>query len=1242
MTRKTLKIFSGLTTFSIVAISPLVQTKRSWGDSCKKTFQLLGVAICMLLFCVPAFSQGSAGRILGTVTDQSGGVVAGATVSVVDTARGVTRALTTDNAGEYNAPNLIPGSYVVRVEAKGFKTLERQNVVIQVGQEVRVDLSVQPGDVSQTITVTESIPLVETTNATLGGALDNADITNMPLNGRNMENLLSLRPGIMMQPGGGPWTQSTNGIRPNESVWMVDGIINTNFYDGRQNAGAPGPTTDGATILPIDAIQEFNTMENPKAEYGWRPGAVINVGLKSGTNSLHGSVYGFYRSAAWDARNYFNPAPDSGGTCELNPGSTPNLQAIACGKLPTQLRQYGAVLGGPIIKDKLFFLGGFEALNSFIGNAFPSGGIPQTVAQPVASPGSSMVDAITAAQGAGALSLCSSSVFTSCLSPASLAIAGCTGTSATVGSYTCTGGLFPNNPSTSSVPGPTGYISNFPNTNVSYNGVGKIDYHINDKNTLSGETIIGNYYGIGEDHPYINKLFVDNFIIKTYTASGSWDYSPNSTLVNEVRFGYNRFDYITTTNDTSITIPGLTTGLTVPGLPDISIGSPSGLFAQLGTFHNRPQSNSPNPYYDLQDNISYLNGKHTFKFGVEFAHVEADANVPDFGRGQINFASLTNFFQGLPSGGEALIGNAKRAETFKKIAGFVQDDWRISPKFTLNLGLRYEYTTPWKDTQNLWANFDPNSATGLVQQGQPGMNTIWKPDPKALSPRLGFAWDVKGNGTTVVRGGFSIIYSTLTADTFLNQNQLQNGSDISLAANPTGATLYANGAVRFPGAVGGVAVAAFKSNSSPTAQDWENVVFPNIVQCGDGIAGDPAPCNLLAVDPNLATPRIMNFSLGITHSFGTNMSLEVGYVGNHGSSLTGISDVNACAVSDPTSPTYACVRPYGSRFPWLGTIDEITNDVHSNYNSLQVTFTKRMSHGLSLLAGYTYGHGLDNGSLSCYILLPQNANDPGAEYGNSDYDIRHRLTLTATYNIPGINGFAQLLKGWQVNGILTLQSAQPWVVNDYENNWSGVGDTSDRWSFFGNPSDFKSSRNSIPYCTFSTAGAVNGCSSTNDQSGQSIARPNSIAAPCLTAATAAGSLSSLEANGSSAVAGIVGGCYVVGNSVMIPPAFGHFGNMGRNIFRDSGFRNFDFSIFKNFTFRERYTAQFRLETFNIFNHPNFANPYGANLGTSGAQNDPGSTGLFGGTPGTPDVNAGNPIVGSGGARDLQIGLKLTF
>jgi len=1239
-----------------------------------KALRLLAGALVILFISVPAFSQGNTGRILGTVFDQSGGTIAGATVSVIDTDRGVTRTLTTDDAGEYNAPNLTPGNYTVRAEAKGFKKLERQSIVLEVGKEVRIDITVQPGASEQTVTVTEAVPLVETTTATLGGTLENKEIADLPLNGRDYQNLMGLRPGVMQQVGGGPWTQSTNGVRPDESVWMIDGVINHNFYDHRPIAGMPSPITDGATILPLDSIQEFNLMENPKAEYGWDPGAVVNVGIKSGTNQLHGSAYGFYRSAAWDARNYFNFAPSSNisGNCVLGPpvgGTSP------CAKTPAQLKQFGGSVGGPIKKDKLFFFANYEGLRDLIGNVFGTtngtGGVPETVPSGTAPKTAncpaavlavnatadcsvSMVDALNAVIAGGATP-----------SPVSMSLTGCTpGTLANLAATACTGGFFPHGQTT------TSFLSTFPNTNVSDNGVGKIDYHINDKNTLNGETIISRYTGLGEDRGFINSIFLNGFPIEAYTASGTWDYTPNSRMVNEVRLGYNRMSIGQTNLDANVTNP-VNVGGSVPGLPVVNIGN----FGQLGTWHSRPQNSDNNPYWDAQESLSYLVGKHSLKFGYEWAHIEADTDIPDTGRGQISFSNLTSFFQGVTSGGKLLVGNPSRKDTWTSNAAFVQDDWRISPRLTLNIGLRYSYFSPLRETNNNWANFDPTSPTGLVQQGQPGFPTLWHPNRGDFSPRFGFAYDVSGKGTTVVRGGFSIIYSEFSMIQWQQQNQFQNTSAVALGSNPTGAcTVKVTPPQTCAGAGGStlggdITVKAAKFKASTMCYDpavsacpaGQATVFPTsaTISCTAG-----SPCALMGVDPNLKTPYVMNFSLGVTHAFTPDLSLEVGYVGDHGARLVGFSDINQCPPNFTNSVVNNCVNPYASKFPYFSFINFMTNDVRSNYNSLQATLTKRMSHGLSLIAGYTYAHGLDNGSLNRFGLLPQNASNPGAEYGNSDFDVRHRLTITATYNIPGIKGFGQVLEGWQINSIVTLQSPQPWLVNDYNtgpyctlqsvdpnpcndpntpggyvNGFSGTGDSADRWDFFGHPSDFKGTQNSIPYCSspvvggfatpFTTSSAS--CTVTTGVSNITTAAPNSAAlvANCLKFAPDPNTLAS-------------GGCFANGNSVMTPPTAGTFGTMGRNMFRDSGFRDWDLSVFKNFTWKERYNAQFRLEMFNILNHPVFANPYGASGGFSGGNNDPSSPGGFGGAIGTPDTVVGNPVVGSGDSRTIQVGLKLTF
>ena len=264
----------------------------------KGTIRALCLSMGVFLVCVPLFSQGNQGRITGTITDQSGGVVAGATVTVKDVERGVTRTLITGDSGEYNAPNLLPGTYAVRAEAKGFKAVERPNILLEVGKEIRVDLPLQPGEIAQTITITEAAPMVETTNATLGGTLSNETINDLPLNGRNYINLLTLRPGMSVYAGGGSFTRSANGTRAEDIGYLIDGLRNDDSYTGSSVLNAAIPAGDASTSLPIDAIQEFNTEENPKAEFGWKPGAIVNAGIKSGTNSLHGTAFAFGRETS--------------------------------------------------------------------------------------------------------------------------------------------------------------------------------------------------------------------------------------------------------------------------------------------------------------------------------------------------------------------------------------------------------------------------------------------------------------------------------------------------------------------------------------------------------------------------------------------------------------------------------------------------------------------------------------------------------------------------------------------------------------------------------------------------------------------------------------------------------------------------------------------------------------------------------------------------------------------------------
>src|ERR1700751_5771129 len=411
-----------------------------------RAFRLPFVLLILLLLSRSTLAQSTAGRILGTLSDPSGAAVAGATVIVTDAQRGTTRTVTTDETGSYAVPDLQPGTYRIHVQAKGFKSVERPNLQIEVASDVRADFALQPGNVTEVLTVVEDVPLVNTTSATLGGTLSNKEINDLPLNGRNSENLLQLRPGVMRYPGGGFSTTSSNGLRAEDNAYFIEGLFNSEPYSGQAIVNGAGIAGDSATILPIDSIQEFNVQQNPPAEYGWKPGANVNVGLKSGTNTLHGSAYGFFRTTDLDARNFYN--------------------TVASGpKNPRNLKQFGGTVGGPIVKDKLFFFGGYEGQRYTVGNVQQLA-TPATVGLPNAgnctyiASGDCVNRAIKALQDVHAGFLAGQIPMD--VSAASMNIAGCTA-NATFTTVTCNGSGIPTN-NGSSPSGPTTINYNLPHS----------------------------------------------------------------------------------------------------------------------------------------------------------------------------------------------------------------------------------------------------------------------------------------------------------------------------------------------------------------------------------------------------------------------------------------------------------------------------------------------------------------------------------------------------------------------------------------------------------------------------------------------------------------------------------------------------------------------------------------------------------------------------------------------------------
>ena len=1198
--------------------------------------RVLSVVCLIFATSICALSQTTTGRIVGNVSDPSGATVGGATITITDVQRNISRTITTDASGEYVAPELQPGDYKVQAQAKGFKSVERVNIVVSVAEDLRVDITLPPGQVSEMIVVTEEVPLVNSESATLGGTLTNAEINDLPLSGRNYENLLQLRPGVMRYPGGGFSTTSANGLRAEDNAYFVEGLFNSEPYSGQAIINGAGIAGDSATILPIDAIQEFNVQQNPPAEYGWKPGAVVNVGLKSGTNKFHGTAFGFGRDGgSLDARNYFNDAP--------NP------------KLTRTLEQFGGSVGGAIVKDKTFFFGAYEGQRYNVGNSY--GGItsPSMAAIPLAagSPANCIALSLASADCADSIpdAIADLQANNVPVDAASLNIAGCALSGGTV---TCNGSGFPLN-NTQSID----ITNGFNNTVHVDNAIAKLDHRLGDRHTISGMYFFGNNSGTVEDFPELQQKWLSNIHTRAQVIGGSWVFTPTGRWVNEARAGYNRLYQPTLPGDlnTPASDYGLNTGVSgtfTGGLPRIGFGGY--FFPGLGGF-KWPKFQGPDSITQVVDHVSYIAGRHALKFGGELHYNKVTNAAYGNARGSITFLGgvaigtgagstpLEDFLAGQPFKSSVEVGNPTLHLHNWAYSGFLQDDFRATKNLTLNFGVRYEYSSVPQEANNLLGNFDPN--LGMVQVGHQ-ISNLYNPDHKNFGPRAGFAWNIFGNNRTVLRGGGGLIYETVNWQSFVAFNNafgpgsVPTGAPIDSAGDTSGGTIT----------TGNVTVKNFLN-----AVPWDT---PNTPLYGSSsINCFNSPCPIMTVDRNLTTPYVWNWTLNIQHAITPNLSIEAAYVGNRGTNLTGIRDINqppvgsgwttnqpgsagtltACLASASTGYNNCAVdtgyetsnQPFNAKFPYLANIFQMGNVYKSNYDGLQFTLNARNYHGLGMVAGYTYSHALDdvgaNWDFGYGSGLPQNAHNPGAEYATSDFDIRQRLTLSLTYAIPGRKGFGQALEGWEINSITTLETPQPWGPMDEGTDAAGVGplpvsppaNAPIRWSFYGKTSDFKAVKGNgtgtgIPY--FSNS-----------------ATP--IPASCLTQALAVDG----GTPGPSTASLNLFGCYASGGSVMLPPPLGQFGNMSRNMFQDTGFKNFDFSIAKNFHFGEAMRLQFRAEFFNLFNHPNFANPYGGQNGFG--LNDP-SVQPFGCGCATPDIAAANPAVGSGGPRSIQLGAKFIF
>ena len=1206
----------------------------------------------MLVLCLPMFSQGAQGTIQGGVFDQSGGAVASAAVTVTDVARGVSRNLVADAAGQFAAASLNPGTYTVRAEAKGFQAVEHSGVLVEVGQNVRVDLVLQPGEQTQTITVTAEIPSINTTDATLGGAVSNSDINSLPLNGRNFDRLLQLRPGVITSPGATSGVSSTNGRRTGADVLFVEGIPQIELTTaGSTLNGSYKGGGDTNNLLPIDAIQEFSTQQNPKAEYGWRDGSAVIVGVKSGTNDLHGTAYAFGRdAAATDARNAFT-------------------QTVT----PATLEQFGATAGGRIIKNKVFWFVGFEGLRLDVADVnvdtVPAdAGTGATFANLAAAQASAnMVDVCNYLKQTGNTNGPVNGLSAQLAGLGNFATGSAGSCTVTAANNTATGeNLFPFNSVASSAA--VNFVPALPNAAPLNNGLVKGDWNLSEHHHLSGMYYVSKSTSIsssGNLLPQWSSIISNN----TQMYEGDWTWTPNSSWVNDLRMGYSYGANQSAYGDQSINPAnpwpagyGINTGVTNPlygGMPNIAISSFNGPGLGVG---GRSGIRGPDGEAEFKDGLSYLHGKHSFKFGFEYADAVLDEDPYSQSQGVVKFATLENYLTGTYKSATILAGDPSVNRRQHWFAGFAQDDFRVTPRITVNLGLRYEYYAVPTERNNLFGTFNPNvnpATTPAVQQVGPG-SSLYTPEKTDFSPRGGFAWDIQGNGKTVLRAGGGLMTSIVPLSA-LAPIVPWGANFPSLGINVTGT--FAN--------VHGAPLNLSFGKAPAAGINWNTTgatIFPI------GTAGPSCtvtvPCSTGAPNPNFEQPRSAQWNVDIQRVLARGLTIDVAYVGNHGfreqhsvdlnfptagvgggwstpwtaaeltagklpsgdvnltsaqicagqgaSALGATCTVNPAGEVGPYSGQVQVGGSYSGQFPYLNYIIRSHNDYYSNYNGLQVTVDQRLSHGLTFLAGYTYSHALDFWSKnSLGSVLPSDPNNLRLDYGNGDNDIRNRFTFSPTYAIPGMKSPGQMLQGWTLSGILALQGGLPWSPTDFTtNDWLGTGENKENyissnagieqfWNYSGPKSAFTA--NSTPIPQFTGATAMSTCQAAAEAPYTGNAQLVKLADAALLNA----------------------GCYARGGGFLTPPAYGTLGNAGRNIFRGQPYYNVDFSVSKIWHVKERYSAQFRAEFFNLFNRANFAAP--------GV--DPTSSG-FGVGVTTPDNS--NPVLGSGGPRHIQFGLKLAF
>jgi hypothetical protein len=1004
--------------------------------------------LAVLFLTVAARAQTVRGVISGVVRDASGAAVAGASVTVSSEETGIERHTTTDAHGNFAIPMLDPGRYKLTAEHAPFKTFS-EVLTLEVDQELLLDVPLPQA--ADTVQVTSAPELVRAESSTMGGVMDSQMILGLPLDGRNFYELSLLFPGAV------PPAEGSAGSVRNAFAINVDGARETsnNFLlDGAYNGD---PELNGVSIIsPLDAIREFEVAASTyDASFGRNAGAQINVVTRSGGNQFHGTAYEFWRGSSLAARNYFAPSDQPAPDYERN--------------------QFGANVGGPVVRNRSFFFADYEGLRLKSGQTLVTN-VP-TLAE---RQGNFTGTGLTAIDPLSGSPLPGNTLPGYYQDPIGQKIAA----------------LFPL--PDRNVPG-ANFVSS-PNLTQNQN---QFDTRL--------DQVLGAKDNLFFRYSFVDTTYFDPFNgfstlpgyglsipSRAQNASLGETHSFTGALLNEVRLTYNRVANHTDQQNQGVSInhavglPELSTNPRDWGLSEISVNG----FAPLGDENTSPQRVANNTY-QISDNVSWNKGRHLVKFGFDGRVVQENAFHDVESRGFIDFTGelignpLEELLLGAPTeSGGATMNNPEHVRNHS-VNFYIHDTWRMRKNLVLNIGLRYEYNSPGVDAQNRANVYNP--AVGqIVPVGVGGFPRAgYNPDYTNFAPQIGLAWSPGGRDRTVIRAGYGIHY---------DQTELAISEGLYFSAP------YYNLQVAFdyPGIPPLTIENPFPSN------------FPI-----------PIPSSATAFERNLRTPYIQQWNFGVQQKLGASRVLEVAYVGSKGTHLLDSRDINQPAPS--TNPEL--IRPN----PYYSDVDIVETEANSIYHSLQARLEQRLWKGLAVLASYTFSKSIDDASdffsSAGDSNFPQNSNDLSAERGLSNFDIRHRFTLSYGYNLPIARG-NRWLGGWQSFGVLTFQTGRPFTVlllRDIDNSNTG----------------------------------------TTDILGGSNDRPNVIANPKL-------------ANPNPQE-------WFNTNDFVTSP-YGTFGNLGRNTLEGPGLATIDFSILKNTRVTERLNVQFRAEFFNLLNHPNLDLP----------------------------------------------------